>query len=398
MRKRLIIFLKKHPKLLNLFWKVASILLNCFSVFLPINKKRIIFASFGGRKFDDSPRAIYEEMCKQDFFNDWTFVWAFVEPEKYELNRGDKVKIDTLSFFKLLLTSKVWVSNSGMSRGIKIYKKGIVDVETWHGTPLKKIGGEENQNSMLSKSRKKNKGKIDSMTIRCAQSKFDQEIFSRIFNANKNSILLCDLPRNDKLKNYTFDEVDNIKRQLNISKNKKVILYVPTYREYLVNSNKDIYIAPPLNISKWKKELGKEYVLLIRAHYAITKSLNIKNDEFVYDVTNFSSISDLYLISDIMISDYSSAYFDYSILCRPMLCFAYDLEEYKEKRGLYLDLNNTLPCSVDSNEDDLINKIKTMNYDEYSKLTFEFHKKYSPYAGNASKMVVNKIKERIEEG
>lgn len=396
MRDKIIFFLKKHPKILNTFWECMSYLLKVISVFLPINEKRIIFSSFGGRSFNDSPKALYDKICECNYFDDWDLIWAFIAPDNFELQRGKKVKIDTISFFKMLLSSKVWISNSGMARGINIHRKGIIEVETWHGTPLKKIGGEENQNSIAPNRMKKNKNKLDSSTIRCAQSKFDQKIFSRIFNANKNSILLCDLPRNDKLLDYSNDEIMLIKKKLSIPSNKKVILYAPTYREYLVDNKKKNYIAPPLNLNKWKKEIGNEYVMIIRAHYVVTKSLNIMSDDFIYDVTNYPNINDLYLISDILISDYSSVFFDYSILCKPMLCFAYDLEEYNEKRGLYLDLKTTLPCSIDKNEDDLIFKIKNMNYDEYANRTMKFHQRFTPFAGNACETIINTIIKNIE--
>ena len=79
-----------------------------------------------------------------------------------------------------------------------------------------------------------------------------------------------------------------------------------------------------------------------------------------------------------------------------MLCFAYDLEEYNEKRGLYLDLKTTLPCSIDKNEDDLIFKIKNMNYDEYANRTMKFHQRFTPFAGNACETIINTIIKNIE--
>lgn len=213
-------------------------------------------------------KAIYEEVCSRKEFDDWNLIWVFTEPEKFELHRGKKVKIDTIRFFHALLYSKVWVSNSGMDRGIELHRKKNVIVETWHGTPLKKIGGDENQNS-LGGGMVAPKGKPDNKTIRCAQSEFDRDIFARIFNADKDAILLCDLPRNDALFRYSLEEIERIKNKLNIGIEKKVILYTPTYREYLIDENRNTFLAPPMDLMKWERELGDEYVLLIRAHYAV---------------------------------------------------------------------------------------------------------------------------------
>lgn len=392
MRSKLINLLKMNPFFLRLFYFFIKICLNILGIFIKIQPKTILFSSFGGRKYDDSPKALYDEICTRDEFKNYKLIWAFVDPNKHNIPRGEKVKIDTISFIKVLLQSKIWISNSGIDRGLELKRKGVIKVETWHGTPLKKICGEENQNSFK---KYKNLNKKDKETIRCSQSSYDREIFSRIFNADKESILLSDLPRNDNLLKYTIKEIENIKENLNINKKKKIILYTPTYREYLVDENLETYIAPPINLKKWKNKLGNEYILLIRAHYAVNKALKIKEDDFVKNVSEYHSLNDLYVISDIMISDYSSTYFDYSILNRPMFCFAYDLEEYEEKRGLYLDLAKELPCSINKTEDELLTDIINTDYLEASKRTYEFHKKYLPYAGKASKMVVDEILKKI---
>ena len=152
---------------------------------------------------------------------------------------------------------------------------------------------------------------------------------------------------------------------------------------------------PPMNLDKWERALREKYVLLIRAHYSVTASMNVIENEFVKDVSSYPSINDLYIISDILISDYSSSFIDYSILNRPMLCFAYDLEEYEEKRGLYVNLDEELPCIIDYDEDSLIDHILNLDYEAASKETRKFHQKYAPHAGNASKMVVDEIIKRL---
>ena len=389
MREKLIIFLKTHPSIIRVIWGIAR---GVLTLFVNVLKKQntILFCSFGGRNFNDSPKAVYDEICSRDDFKDWRLVWAFVEPEKFSLPRGEKVKVDTLSFFKLLVTSKVWVSNSGMDRGIDLITDRIIRVETWHGTPLKKIGGEENQNTFGERP-EEYRGPIDTFAIRCSQSQFDKEIFARVFHASKESILLSDLPRKDELFTYNAEKIGKIRKNLGIANEKKVILYTPTYREYLINENSQNFIAPPIDLKQWEQELGTTYVFLVRAHYAVSAALGIKENDFVKDVSSYNSLNDLYAISDMMISDYSSTYFDYAILDRPMLCFAYDKEEYEEKRGVYLDMEKELPCKVCKHEDEVISEILTMDVTAAIEASKKFHNKYAPYAGQASKMVVDAI-------
>ena len=394
MREKIIVFLKTHPSIIRLIWGIARCVLY-FLVKISKKQKTILFCSFGGRNFNDSPKAVYDEICKREEFDDWRLVWAFVEPDKFAIPRGDKIKIDTVSFFKLLVTSKVWVSNSGMDRGIDLITDKIIRVETWHGTPLKKTGGEENQNSLGSKPNKY-KGPIDRSAIRCAQSVYDRDIYIRVFHASKDSFLLADLPRNDELLTYTEEKLSKIRENLGITSNKKVLLYTPTYREYLINEDSQNYINIPIGLEKWERMLSKEYVLLIRAHYAVSAALGIRDNDFVKDVSSYPSLNDLYAISDMMISDYSSTYFDYAILDRPMLCFAYDKEEYEEKRGLYLDIEKDLPCKVCKHEDEVIAEILKMDVSAAIDATKLFHKKYAPYAGHASKVVVDAILKKLK--
>ena len=394
MREKIIIFLKTHPSIIRAIWSVARAVLT-FVVRVSKKHNTVLFCSYGGRNFNDSPKAVYDEICSREEFKDWRLIWAFVEPDKFTLPRGEKVKVDTLSFIKLLVTSKVWVSNSGMDRGIDLITDRIIRVETWHGTPLKKIGGEENQNTFGTRP-EEYRGPIDAFAIRCSQSQFDKEIFARVFHASRDSILLSDLPRNDELFTYNAEKLGNIRKSLSIEEKKKVILYTPTYREYLINESSQNFIAPPIDFKKWERELGAKCVFLVRAHYAVSAALGIKGNDFVKDVSSYHSLNDLYAISDMMISDYSSTYFDYAILDRPMLCFAYDKEEYEDKRGVYLDMEKELPCKICKNEDEVIFEILNMDMAAAVEASKKFHNKYAPYAGQASKIVVDAILKKLK--
>ena len=392
MRDRIIGYLRIHPTTLNMLWKTARITLYVLGLFIPVKDKTLLFASFGGRKFDDSPRAIYEEIVKRTEFKDWDLVWAFTEPEKHNIPRGRKIKIDTREFFIMLLKSRVWVSNSGMDRNIGLDRKKTIKIETWHGTPMKRIGPDQNTGALGEQTVPQ---KEDHRTIRCAQSEYDRNIFMRVFNASKDSFLMCDLPRNDKLLRYTDEEVHKIKDVLHIPEGKRVFLYMPTYREYQIDAEGNYTFNIPLNIKKWEKELGDGFVLLVRKHYAISFESDVWGGDRVIDVSEYPILSDLYAVSDILISDYSSAYFDYSILCRPMFCYAFDYEEYIEKRGVYFDLNEELPCRIDHDEEALLNSIKCMDYEKMSQRTRLFHEKYTPHAGDASGAVVKELLKRL---
>ena len=395
MRLKIIGFLKRHPAALNMCWAFARFFLNIIGWFIPIQEKTMLFASFGGRKFDDSPKVIYEEVCRRREFDDWRLIWAFVDPDMFEIPRGEKIRMDSLSFFLALLYSHVWISNSGMDRDIGIRKKGIIKVETWHGSVLKTGVGEE-KNAMGGKKalERSRRGPLDAETIRCTQSELDTEVFQRLFHATKDSFVKG-LPRNDTLLRYTAEDVARIREKLHIPQGKKVILYAPTWREYLLDKNKDTYIAPPMDLEKWERELGAEYVLLFRAHYAVTAALHLKENDFVRDVSAYPVLNDLFIISDLMISDYSSIYHDYSILHRPIFCFAYDFEEFCENRGVLIDMEKKMPCPLDPDEDTLIHHIQTMDYDACVEKTIRFQEEFATYYGHGSENVVDEILRRL---
>ena len=357
-------------------------------MFISTKENTILFVSFGGRKFDDSPRAIYEAMINDPAFKKYTFVWAFLKPEKYNIAHANTkvIKIDSLKYFYYALASHFWIVNTSIERGLSFKRKRNICINTWHGTPLKKICGEENIKQKINQ----NLGKFDLM---CSQSEYDKAIFERIFRLSSNQVIKSDLPRNDNLLKYNPEKCKEIKQKLGIPIDKKVILYMPTFREYLVEQNKT-YFNIPMNLNKCKQKLGDQYVLLISAHYLVVKSLNIKEDGFVYDVSNYEKLDDLYAISDIMVSDYSSAFFDFAILNRPELCFAYDLNDYKKYRGLYVDLKEVLPCCIDTTEDQVISHIEDMNVQLAVNKVKDFKNKYTPYAGTATNRIINEIKRR----
>ena len=352
--------------------------------------------SFGGRKYDDSPQEIYEELVKDNFFVDYDIIWAFLSPEKFENLKLKTVKVDTFNFYITALSSHIWINNSSVERGLNFRRKQTLEMNTWHGTPIKKMGDDINSKPAYSHKGKKKIGK----TIYCSQSEYDREIFSHLFDTDKSNIILSDLPRNDKLIITNNKEIEEIKSSLNVPSNKKVILYAPTFREYNRDAFNSCVLYPPMDLLKWEKEIGKDYVMLFRAHYEVVRALEIKNTDFIIDVSDWPQLSELIKVSDLLISDYSSIYFDYAITGKPMFNFSYDYDEYVKNRGLYIDLKEELPCNINFNEDTLIEELKYFDYKEYSEKTLKFKEKYAPNAGQATKKVVEEMKKYLiyEEG
>lgn len=390
MKRKIISFFKYNKIFVSIYSFIGNVLVSILKIFVPVRNKRILFISFGGRKFDDSPKALYEAIQDDEFFKDYELIWAFDNPKNFNI-KCKKIKVDTLKYYVAALSSKIWISNSGVQRGLNLKRKTTIEVDTWHGTPLKKIGPDTRTQIAYKKNKYKTKG------IFCAQSEFDREVFSRLFNTDKENILLSDLPRNDSLLTYTDLEIKKIKQDLGVLEKKKIILYAPTFREFDSDKLNACFISPPINWEKWEQMLGDEYIVLFRAHYEILEKFGVANSVFVKDVSSYPCLNDLIVISDMLISDYSSIYFDYSITEKPMLCFAYDKEIYIEHRGLYFNLEDVMPCKINLNEDSLLEEIISFSYEEYCEKTKLFKNKFAPNPGNACETVIKKLKEEIRD-
>ena len=133
--------IKYSPLVYNLYFYIVSGLIRFMGLFVKCDKKMILFNSFGGRKYDDSPRAIFEAMLEDERFKDFRLVWALDNPEKFILpDRAVVVKDYSISFFVHALKAKVWITNSSMEHGLCFKKKSTIYINTWHGTPLKSMG------------------------------------------------------------------------------------------------------------------------------------------------------------------------------------------------------------------------------------------------------------------
>ena len=372
-----------------------------YFLFYKIDDKMIFFESFYGNSYSCSPKAIYEYVLNDGRFKDYKFVWAFKNINKYTFDeRTILVKSNSRKYYKYLSKSKYWVVNLLINTGVK-KKKNQVYVQCWHGTPLKKLRYDIEKDNVLnsiSEVRKRNDLDAVKFDYFISPSKFCTEKFTSAFNLkklnNENIFIEKGYPRNDYLFNYKKSDIKRIKKELNIPLNKKVILYAPTFRDNQVNENGYTYNVE-LDFNKLKNEFSEEYVILFRAHYFIANKFDFKKyNNFVYDVSKYEDINELYIISDILITDYSSVFFDFANLKRPILFYMYDYNNYKNNlRDFYIDLKE-LPGPILKKENTLIKEIK--NIDNYSKKYKEkyekFNKKYNYLDdGNATKRVVEEI-------
>lgn len=371
-----------------------------------VDNKLVYFQTFSGRAYSDSPKAIYEYMLAAPEYKDYKFVWSFKDPDKFaflkENERTSIVKFRTRADNIALRKAMYWISNYRMLDH-QYPRKEQIYLQCWHGTPLKRLGYDikDSDNAMNSLSEIKKKYRTDAtkFSFLLSPSPFATEKFLSAWNlidiGQEHKIIEEGYPRNDSLVTSTEEDREHIRERLGIG-GKKVILYAPTWRDNQHMSGQGYTYKAEVDFDKLRHELGDDYVILFRAHYLVANSFNFERyDGFIRNVSDYPDINDLYIASDMLVTDYSSVFFDYSNLKRPIIFYMYDLDHYaNEMRGFYLSLDE-LPGPIVKDEDALIEEIKKANGWKPGPEYEEFIKRFNPYEdGNSSKRVLARIIKR----
>jgi CDP-glycerol glycerophosphotransferase len=278
-----------------------------------------------------------------------------------------------------------------------VKREGNIFLQTWHGTPLKRLVFDiDDISSATPKYKQEVYKQSRAWDYLIAANGFSSETFKRCF-LFENTMLDTGYPRNDILHSPDRDQIAAIiKNRLGIPKDKKTILYAPTWRDDEFYAKGQYKFELQLNLDMMKQELGDEYVLLLRTHYFIADSLDVSHlSGFAYNLSKYDDISELYLISDILITDYSSVFFDFANLKRPMLFFTYDLEKYRDVlRGFYIDIEKEVPGPLVYTSEEVVESIKDIDSirEKYQDRYEEFYNRFCGWEdGQASKKVVESV-------
>lgn len=362
----------------------------------PMKKNWICFESFLGKQYADSCKYIYEYLLK-NYKKDYKFIWIINDDSVKIPGNPTRVHRFSLKYFYYMTRSKYWVNNM---RQPKWYpkRKGNVFLETWHGTPLKKLvfdmedvysASPTYKAEVYSQSRK--------WDYLVSDNPFSTEVFQSCFMFPKERILEYGYPRNDLMHHPHKDKIAaRIRKKVGVPEGKKTILYAPTWRDDEYYGKGQYKFKLQLDLRRLREEFGDEYVILLRTHYFIADSLDVTGvEDFAINVSKYSDITQLYLISDICITDYSSVFFDYANLKRPILFFTYDLEKYRDVlRGFYIDIEKEIPGPLLYTNDEVVDAIRNID-----KIEKQYHDRYEEFYnrfcalddGHAAKRIVEKV-------
>lgn len=385
----------RRSSLLLVFYKCFFRLIGL----LPRSQKLVIFESFHGKQYSDNPRAVFEYML--DNYPQYKLVWSADRRclDLFEKRNVEYVKRFSLKWLLLMGRAKYWVINSRLPLWIPKPKKTVY-LQTWHGTPLKKLGVDIEEVMMPGTNTKKYRENFlfeaKKWDYLVSPNKYSTKLFQHAFDFKK-EVIETGYPRNDFLINSnTISLINELKKRENLPVEKKVILYAPTWRDNEYYEKGRYKFNLQMDLDLLKESIGDEYVIMLRLHYLVEGNVDLtKYEGFVYDMSRYEDIRELYLMADMLITDYSSVFFDYANLKRPMLFFVYDIEEYRDNlRGFYLDFEKEAPGPFVKNTQEIITEINNISRSDFelSDKAKEFYDRFCYLEdGNASKRVIQMI-------
>lgn len=367
---------------------------------LPIRKKTILYESFMGRGMTCNPYALFRAMLDNPEYQDYTHVWVLddftnhkVEIEEYADKNVIFVKYQSREYLKWLASAEVLINNNTF-QGYFIKKERQIYINTWHGIPLKHLGRDipngaiENRNVIRSFLQTDYLISANSfLTYIYKERYFIKEIYN-------GTILEVGYPRNDLLysgREYILDKLH--RKGVKIDPNKKIILYAPTWRGSDFNKPKKMVEK----IISFRNQLMErintiQYQVLVKPHHIIYKQFEeYSSCDFVVPAS--FDANEMLSQTDILISDFSSIYFDFLTTGRPILFYIPDEEDYKQERGLYFSLDE-LPAPYTDDPTQIaiwINDIETFQYN--TKTQYEKARNFCEHADD--KNISNQVLETI---
>ena len=351
----------------------------------PIDEKCVMFESMWGRKYSCNPMHFY--LWLNEHHPEYTCVWSLNDPRTPVAGKAVRVRRGSREYFHYLATAKYLFNNVNFEDAY-VKRAGQIEIQTMHGTPYKTLGLDVKEDFPTEKSQIKYVKKNQRWDYLVAQGRFAEEMAWQWFRFHK-TILRTGYPRTDILNNIDNETKQKIKVKLGLPLDKKFILYAPTWR----TKNQFDF---KLDLKQMRTALEKDYVLGVRMHHLVGKGYSFEADnKFVYDLTDYISIEDLYLIADILITDYSSVMFDFAMTGKPILFYTYDLTAYSQDlRGVYFDLQKEAPGPLLFSTDELVKAIKHIDSfkSDYADRIAIFRNKYLTYeCGNSCEQIFNKV-------
>ncbi|WP_163117107.1 glycosyltransferase [Bacillus subtilis] len=357
----------------------------------------IFYESYHGKAMNDNPYAIFKHLVNNEEYKNFTHVWALNDQDNPYANKykGLKnvrfVKVHSEEYIKYLTKAKYLINNVTFPTYFQ-KKDEQIYINTWHGTPLKTLGKDMEGPIGQHKNIQRNflhSDYILSPNKFTSEKLIDSHDLEGLYNGE---IIEEGYPRMDLTFNTDKEELrKTLENIIELDPHKKIILYAPTWRGEVgsvSNINEELFN----HISALNEKIPDDYQLILKVHTLLFKY--IKHDEQLMNkcIPDCIDTNELLSLVDILITDYSSIFFDYMATNKPILYFMYDKEQYLKKRGMYLDVN-TLAGPICKTTDELAKCIKEIEsvQDRYQSVYQEMNEVYIKRVGDSTQKIVDII-------
>ncbi|MEJ3744980.1 bifunctional glycosyltransferase family 2 protein/CDP-glycerol:glycerophosphate glycerophosphotransferase [Actinomycetes bacterium KLBMP 9797] len=358
---------------------------------LPMDKSLAVYAAYWYRGYSCNPAAIYHKAGQ--LAPHVRGVWVVRRDRAATMPAGvEYVIAGTRRYYRTMARARWLINNVNFPDGLT-KRPGSVHVQTHHGTPVKVMGLDQQRYPLGAVGMDFDRllRRADRWDYSITSNSFSTQMWERAYPCSFEA-LETGYPRNDRLATATSDDVAAARARLGIAMDKQVVLYLPTHREHLPD------YQPPFDYEELAALLGDRGQLLVRSHYFYDRDKPAAGRKVasggVIDVSEYASIEDLYLASDVLITDYSSAMFDYAILDRPIVIYAPDRATYHATRGVYFDVTTDPPGAVARTFPDLIHAFRTgaIDDDAAAKARANFRRRFCHRDdGHAAERVVRRV-------
>jgi CDP-glycerol glycerophosphotransferase len=302
----------------------------------------VVYTSYGGRQYSDNPRAIHEELVRRDA--PLRHLWIVRDALCRVPATAEVLREGSREHYEAMARARYVISNDHFPDWFS-RRPDQTCLQTWHGTPLKRLGLDVSEmRGTVRRFQRRWDRQVANWQLVLSPNRFSTPILQRAY-AITGELLETGYPRVDALARADRDvHGARLKERLGLPDDKRVVLYAPTYRDQVKDSQGRYRLDMRLDLERLRRALGDDYVILFRKHHYIVDAVPTTSDGFVRDVSSYPDGTELMLAADVLLTDYSSMTVDFANTGRPMLFYTYDLDAYRDEiRGFYIDLAATAP-------------------------------------------------------
>jgi CDP-glycerol glycerophosphotransferase len=301
----------------------------------------VVYLSYGGRQTSDGPLALQRELVRRDA--PLEHLWVVLDGQCLPPPGATALREGSRDFHEALATARYVVTNDLLPDWFE-RRDDQVCVQTWHGTPVKRLGPDVEGTRNLRRFRRDLDHQVANWQYVVSPNPYSTPVLRDAYGI-EGELLETGYPRVDVLLGDDREQrAAAVRERLGLPEGRRVVLYAPTFRDHLVDRGKRLRLDLRLDLEELRRAAGEDTVVLFRKHHAVTDVAPSTADGFVRDVSRFPDANELLLATDVLITDYSSLMVDFANTGRPMLFYAYDLEDYA--RGFYVDYEATVPGPV----------------------------------------------------